>query len=94
MGVLLAVVLLALGGRVWLRWLGRFLVTADTPRPVDALVVLGGGGRHRIEAGARLALAGLAPWLVVTNTRITWRWRKRRCGWACRLNASCPRPGW
>lgn len=72
MGVLLAVVLLALGGRVWLGWLGRFLVTADPLRPVDALVVLGGGGRHRIEEGVRLALAGVAPWLVVTNTRVSW----------------------
>ena len=64
--------LLALGGRVWLSWLGRFLVVTDPLRPVDALVVLGGGGRHRIEEGARLAVAGLAPWLVVTNTRMSW----------------------
>ena len=34
--------------------------------------MLGGGGRHRIEEGARLAVAGLAPWLVVTNTRVSW----------------------
>ena len=72
MVVLLAVVLLALGGRVWLGWLGRFLVASDPLRPVDALVVLGGGGRHRIHEGARLALAGVAPWLVVTNTRVSW----------------------
>lgn len=39
---------------------------------VVGLVVLGGGGRHRIHEGARLALAGVAPWLVVTNTRVSW----------------------
>jgi uncharacterized SAM-binding protein YcdF (DUF218 family) len=56
----------------WLPLVGGFLIVADPLRPADAVVVLGGGKRDRVEEGARLVHADLAPWLVVTDSPINW----------------------
>ena len=68
--VLGLVLLVALSREVWLPWIGEFLMVADPLQPADAVVVLGGGERHRVQEGARLVLEGLAPWLVVTDASI------------------------
>jgi uncharacterized SAM-binding protein YcdF (DUF218 family) len=43
-------------------------VVNDPLQPSDAIVVLGGGGPHRMATGAEWFHAGYAPWLIVTNS--------------------------
>jgi uncharacterized SAM-binding protein YcdF (DUF218 family) len=52
----------------WLPVIGRVLVVSDPLQPSDAIVVLAGGGRHRVAGGAELFHAGYAPWFIVTNS--------------------------
>ncbi|MBI5957407.1 MAG: hypothetical protein HY866_01640, partial [Chloroflexi bacterium] len=41
------IALVVITHNVWLRWIGHFLVVSDPLQPVDAIVILGGGGRER-----------------------------------------------
>ncbi|MCB0245906.1 MAG: YdcF family protein [Anaerolineae bacterium] len=66
----LAFLVVAAGRALWLPWLGGFLIVADPLQPADAVVVLGGGERDRVEEGARIFNAGLAPSLVVTDSPV------------------------
>lgn len=48
----------------------RWIVWPETdaaPKHADAVVVLGGGGRERLEEGLRLMEAGVAPVLVISD---------------------------
>jgi uncharacterized SAM-binding protein YcdF (DUF218 family) len=63
-----AVAALVLGRSLWLPVIGRFLVVADPIQACDALVVLGGGRRERVEHGAMLFKSGYARWFIVTNS--------------------------
>ncbi|MGA9351104.1 MAG: YdcF family protein [Anaerolineae bacterium] len=65
-----AVVAVLLGRSLWLPFVGDFLVVADPLQPADAIVVLGGGGRERVESGAKLFESDYAPWFIVTNNRL------------------------
>jgi uncharacterized SAM-binding protein YcdF (DUF218 family) len=58
---------LVLAHPLWLPSIGRFLVVHDPLQRSDALVVLGGGERDRVEHGARLFHAGYASWFIVTD---------------------------
>lgn len=49
---------------------GAFLIVQDPPRPADAIIVLGGDWKGRIEKGIELYRQGLAPRLVVTGGRL------------------------
>ena len=49
---------------------GAFLIVEDPPRPADAIIVLGGDWKGRIEKGIELYRQGLAPRLVVTGGRL------------------------
>lgn len=66
-------VVAAVGVAGWLAhpWLlmqaARFLIVAEAPRPADAIVVLGGDWKGRLEKGVSLYRQGLAPYLVVTG---------------------------
>jgi uncharacterized SAM-binding protein YcdF (DUF218 family) len=67
--IVVAIVAVALiSHRLWLPAIGRFLVVNDPLQRSDAIIVLGGGGRHRMAAGAELFHLGYAPWLIVTNS--------------------------
>ncbi|HEY8498682.1 MAG TPA: YdcF family protein [Limnochordales bacterium] len=46
---------------------GRLLVVAEPPEPADAIVVLGGDWRGRIDRGIALYREGYAPVLLVTG---------------------------
>lgn len=52
---------------LWLPAIGRFLVVSDPLAPADAILPLGGAGRTRTEAAARLYAQGWATWFVVTD---------------------------
>ncbi|MBI5958984.1 MAG: YdcF family protein [Chloroflexi bacterium] len=61
------IALVVITHNVWLRWIGHFLVVSDPLQPVDAIVILGGGGRERSQQGAKLFAEDYARWYVVTN---------------------------
>jgi len=63
LGLLLLLGLLYLG----LRGLGAFLITGDPLERGDAVVVLGGGGEHRVEEAVRLVQERYGLWLIVTE---------------------------
>jgi uncharacterized SAM-binding protein YcdF (DUF218 family) len=68
--LLVGVVLIALGGALWLRAAAGFLIVAERlPQHSDAIVVLGGGDRNgsRELQAARLYAAGLAPLVITTG---------------------------
>lgn len=50
-----------------LRGLGAFLITGDRLEPVDAVVVLGGGGEHRVEEAVGLVQQKYSVWLIITE---------------------------
>lgn len=54
---------------VLLQAAGALLIVQDTPRPADAIIVLGGDWKGRIQKGIELYRQGLAPRLVVTGGR-------------------------
>ena len=54
----------------WLPLIGQYLVVADPLQPADAVVVLGGGERDRVEYGASLFRSAEARWFVVTNNTL------------------------
>lgn len=66
--------------------------------PADAVVVLAGGRSERLDHGLRLAAAGVAPVLVISNgAEPTWPEAGVVCrgddgALAERKNALCPRP--
>jgi uncharacterized SAM-binding protein YcdF (DUF218 family) len=65
----LALALLVLvSSQLWLPFIGNFLVVSDPLQPADAIVVLGGGRRERVEYGAKLFTSKHAPWFVITNS--------------------------
>ena len=52
----------------WLPWIGEALVSSDTPEPADLIVVLGGDfWGHRVLEGARLAVRGYAPHVLISG---------------------------
>jgi len=51
---------------------GEWLVVDDPLRRADAIVILGGGGRGRVEEAARLFHSDYASWVVVTNTEMDY----------------------
>ncbi len=63
----LAVILILVSHNLWLPSIGRFLVVSDPLQATDAIVVLGGGGRERVEHGAKLFNSGYAHWFIVTD---------------------------
>lgn len=67
LGLLAAVVFfyLALVG------IGAILIVADPVEPVDAVVVLSGGGGDRLALAVSMHERGLAPSLVITDTKST-----------------------
>ncbi len=65
---LVAALLLLASHSLWLPSIGRLLVVSDPLQATDAIVVLAGGGRHRVAGGAELFHAGYAPWFIVTNS--------------------------
>lgn len=65
--LLVSCILLLLFRNLWLPAIGHFLVWADPLQPADAIVVLAGGGPHRVAHGVKLFQAGYAPWFIVTN---------------------------
>jgi uncharacterized SAM-binding protein YcdF (DUF218 family) len=55
--------------RVWLTWLGAYLIEGQQPFPADIIVVLGGDFRGmRILKGAELATQGYAPRVLVSGS--------------------------
>ena len=69
-GVVLILVLAGwLTYRPLLRAAGNFLIVAEKPEPVDAIVVLGGGDPARPLEAVHLFKAGFAPWVVVTREK-------------------------
>jgi uncharacterized SAM-binding protein YcdF (DUF218 family) len=50
-----------------LRGMGAFLITGDRLKQVDAVVVLGGGGEHRVEEAVRLIKEKYGHWLIITE---------------------------
>ncbi len=46
---------------------GDFLVVSDPPRPVDAVIILGGDGVERIDAARGLLENGHGQWLVLSG---------------------------
>jgi len=51
------------------------------PRRADAIVVLSGGGNHRLEEGLRLWRAGVAPMLAISEgMQPGWEEANRLCG--------------
>jgi uncharacterized SAM-binding protein YcdF (DUF218 family) len=50
-----------------LRGLGAFLITGDRLKKVDAVVVLGGGGEHRVAEAVRLIQEKYGSWLIITE---------------------------
>lgn len=50
-----------------LRGLGAFLITGDPLERGDAVVVLGGGGEHRVAEAARLIKERYGMWLIITE---------------------------
>jgi uncharacterized SAM-binding protein YcdF (DUF218 family) len=50
-----------------LRGLGAFLITGDPLERGDAVVVLGGGGEHRVAEAVRLVKERYGMWLIVTE---------------------------
>lgn len=67
MAILAAVAAAAMGYGSALEAAGRFLVVADEPAPADAIIVLGGDWKGRIQKGIELYRLGYAPILVVTG---------------------------
>lgn len=65
--VALAALTLAFRGS-WLPAVGRFLVVSDPGQRTDAVVILGGGGPHRVEHGAALLRDGGAQWFVISDS--------------------------
>lgn len=53
---------------LWLPAVGRFLVVSDPLQQTDAVVILGGGGPHRVEHGADLFHDGYAQWFIVSDS--------------------------
>jgi uncharacterized SAM-binding protein YcdF (DUF218 family) len=64
----IAAILILASCQFWLPFIGNFLVVTDPLQPADAIVVLGGGGRERVECGAKLFESDYAPWFIVTNS--------------------------
>jgi uncharacterized SAM-binding protein YcdF (DUF218 family) len=56
--------------RLWLPWIGEFLVVADPLQKADALAILAGDENERIAAGAQLFKQGYASWFVLTDMRL------------------------
>jgi uncharacterized SAM-binding protein YcdF (DUF218 family) len=50
-----------------LRGAGAFLITGDRLKQVDAVVVLGGGGDHRVAEAVRLIQEKYGAWLIITE---------------------------
>lgn len=50
-----------------LRGLGAYLITGDPLERGDAVVVLGGGGEHRVVEAVRLVQERYGLWLIVTE---------------------------
>lgn len=50
-----------------LRGLGAFLIIGDRLKTVDAVVVLGGGGEHRVQEAVRLVEEKYGSWLILTE---------------------------
>jgi len=67
LGLVAAGVLLYLG----LVGIGAILIVADPIEPVDAVVVLSGGGGDRLALAVEMHERGLAPNLVITDTKST-----------------------
>ena len=65
--VVLAALILVFHG-LWLSAIGRFLVVNDPLQRTDAVVILGGGGSHRVEHGAELFHDGYAQWFIVSDS--------------------------
>lgn len=65
LGLLAAGVLFYLG----LIGIGAILIVADPVEPVDAVVVLSGGGGDRLALAVSMHERGLAPNLVITDTK-------------------------
>jgi uncharacterized SAM-binding protein YcdF (DUF218 family) len=57
--------------RVWLPFLGRFLVVSSPLNPADAVVTLGGEGALRIPSAAVLLKKGYARWLVILDSPLS-----------------------
>ena len=66
--LILLAALVGVGGWLTLRWFVHPAVVAGQPGPADAVVMFGGAGPRFPEA-VRLAEAGTAPWLVVSDPK-------------------------
>lgn len=64
-----ALILLLLIGLLYLglRGLGALLITGDSLERGDAVVVLGGGGEHRVAEAVRLVKERYGLWLIITE---------------------------
>ena len=51
----------------FVRWIGEWWDQTETPRPADAIVVLGGGDRFRPQQAAKLFHEGVTPKILVTR---------------------------
>ncbi len=77
LGALGLVALLVLTRAAWLQAAANFLVTRDTLRPADAIVVLAGEQVDRVRYAVSLYRRGLAPKLLMSGGgRLSWRERE------------------
>ena len=60
-------IIVAVTHRLWLEAIARFLIVDDELSPADAIVVLGGGGKERIEHGVKLYNSGYAARIIMTG---------------------------
>lgn len=70
-GILVVLVLAMYLSRAWwLTGLAQFLVVSDPVRPVDVIIVLGGGRVERAQEGAALYAQGIAKNVIATGNEI------------------------
>lgn len=68
LGAVLLLLFLALGGYLFLRGAGAFLIIADELQPANAIVIMGGGGEPRMAEALELYRDKLARIIILTET--------------------------
>ncbi|MCC6179915.1 MAG: YdcF family protein [Chloroflexi bacterium] len=67
LALVVVLVVLGVGHRVWLTALGDVLVTHDDLQPADVIIVLAGNSPFRARHAEALFAQGLAPYVIVSN---------------------------